>query len=831
MSRILRNRSLRSSTLMIFALFFLMMVVLIHILLNTVMMSSIDQLEEKNVGKNIERAVNAIEQQELILAATTKDWAAWDDTYEFVQDRNQEYLKSNIYEDVFVNLNLNLIAITDLSGEYIFATGMDIENSEFIPVYPELKKALHKGGILYNADPDFVVSGIIKLPEGMIQITSHPVLQNDLSGPVLGSMIFGKFLDEKSIKNMSQIMNLELSIEESGMKNESIADKTISTASDMPAEIRFLGEEKLEAWTSLTDINGNPVAELSIEMPREVRDIGRTGIDSMMYSLIAAGFMFVMTLWIFLEKNILSRILCLSREVIRAGEGDFSSIRISPQRKNDEISSLSEEIGRMLERRKSAEEALKKAKEELEIKVSERTAELSEANRLLQDEIDEKTRIQEKIMQLAYRDHLTGLPNKLLFTDRLKQAIFLANRTEKYLGVIFVDLDEFKMVNDTMGHDQGDELLKDVTERISCSMRGEDTVCRAGGDEFIILVQNIAETEDLARVARKIIGCFSETYKLRGQDFHITASIGVAMYPSDGEDVETLIKNADIAMYKAKEGGKNRYVMCTALMKEKVTEAMMLTNGLYRAYERNEFYLLYQPQVCSQTGEIKGVEALIRWNHPELGIIPPSRFIPLAEQTGIIISIGEWILRTACMQNMKWRSAGLPGIRMAVNLSLQQLQNHGIDSVVEDVLSETGMDTEWLELEVTESIAMKESHEVTDTLNAFKKQGIAIAIDDFGTEYSSLSRLKNLQVDRIKIAMPFVQGIGVSEKDEAIARAIIVLAKNLGLQTIAEGVETEQQLSFLRQNMCDEIQGFYYYRPMPPEEIEKLLRTFADDKG
>lgn len=303
------------------------------------------------------------------------------------------------------------------------------------------------------------------------------------------------------------------------------------------------------------------------------------------------------------------------------------------------------------------------------------------------------------------------------------------------------------------------------------------------------------------------------------------------MYPSDGEDVETLIKNADIAMYKAKEGGKNRYVMCTALMKEKVTEAMMLTNGLYRAYERNEFYLLYQPQVCSQTGEIKGVEALIRWNHPELGIIPPSRFIPLAEQTGIIISIGEWILRTACMQNMKWRSAGLPGIRMAVNLSLQQLQNHGIDSVVEDVLSETGMDTEWLELEVTESIAMKESHEVTDTLNAFKKQGIAIAIDDFGTEYSSLSRLKNLQVDRIKIAMPFVQGIGVSEKDEAIARAIIVLAKNLGLQTIAEGVETEQQLSFLRQNMCDEIQGFYYYRPMPPEEIEKLLRTFADDKG
>ena len=832
MGKSFKRKSLRSSTIMIFTLLFLMMAFSVYILINTVMMKSIDQLEEKNVGENIERAVNAIEQQEASLASTTKDWAAWDDTYEFVRNRNERYLESNIYEDVFVNLDLNIMAITDLSGNYIFSTGMDLENSKFIPVPPDLKKALDQVGILHNADPDFAVSGIIKLPEGILQIASHPVLQNDLSGPVRANMVFGKFLGERSVLEMSKMLNLDISLKKTGDDySESVHDfnKSVKTLSGIPVNIKFLGEDSLEAWTVLRDINGNSVAELKTELPREARMIGRTGANSLLYSLLAAGIIFILILWLFLEKNILSRILYLSREVVRAGKGDFSNTSFSPQLRNDEISSLSFEIRRMLERRKLAEEALQSAKNELERKVSERTMELSRTNIRLKAEIGEKERIQEKITHLAYHDHLTGLPNKLLFTDRLRQAIFLARRTDKSLGVIFVDLDEFKMINDTMGHDQGDELLKEVAVRISGSIRGEDTVCRAGGDEFIILIQNISDMEDMQRVARKITECFNETYRLKGQEFNITASIGVSMYPVDGEDVDTLIKNADIAMYKAKASGKNRFVMCTPLMKEEVIETVTLTNSLYRALERDELFLLYQPQVGGDTGKITGVEALIRWNHPELGLVPPSSFIHLAEKTGLIISIGEWVLRTACRQNKAWHSAGLPHIRMAVNLSLQQLQSPDIACRVENILTETALDPEYLELEITESIAMKESEDLIEVLNIFKKQGISISIDDFGTEYSSLSRLKKLPVDRIKIAMSFIHGISESEKDEAITKAIIVLAKNLGIKTIAEGVETEQQRTFLNQRMCDEIQGFYYYRPMPPEEIEELLRSCCDD--
>ena len=539
MGRRLNQRTLRSSTLTFFAMIFLILTASAYILLNTVMIGSINQLEEKNIADNIERAVNAIEQQESSIASITKDWAAWNDTYEFVQDRNQKYLDSNIYEDVFVNLNLDVMAIVGRSGEYIFATGIDRGNFEFIPVTEDLAKALNRAGILYNADPDFVVSGIIKLPEGILQIASHPVLRNDLSGPVMGNMIFGKFLDEKCVQDFSDMLRLEMSIEKTADEygdQEFDFNNEINTVNGIDVKVKFSGEDRLEARTVLKDINGDETAELEIEMTREVRMTGKKGIESMLYSLVAAGLTFIIILWLFLEKNVISRILNLSRDVVRAGDGNFSNASFSHEKKNDEISTLSEEIRRMLERRKSAEEELKNAKDELEAKI----------------------KIQDEMMKLAYHDHLTGLPNKLMLTDRLRQAISLARRTQKYLGVIFIDLDEFKTINDTLGHDQGDELLREVADRISGKMREEDTVCRAGGDEFIILVQNLLDPEDLSKVAEKIKDCFSESYRLKGQDFNIKASVGLARYPSDGEDIDTLIRNADIDMYKAKEKNRQR---------------------------------------------------------------------------------------------------------------------------------------------------------------------------------------------------------------------------------------------------------------------------------
>jgi len=458
---------------------------------------------------------------------------------------------------------------------------------------------------------------------------------------------------------------------------------------------------------------------------------------------------------------------------------------------------------------------------------------ISQLNQHLQEVMAQKDEItylykeiassEEKVRHLAYHDHLTGLPNRLLLSEQLNHAIQLSSRLEKILAIMFLDLNDFKIINDTMGHDKGDQLLIEVSKRLVNTLRKCDTVARIGGDEFIILIEDVENENYINMISEKILKSFNEPYILNNQDCFITTSIGIAIYPIDGINAEELIKNADIAMYKSKGKGKNQYERCTPVMKTEVVESMKMANSLYRALERNEFELNYQPQVSCNSNKIVGVEALIRWNHPEWGRVSPVEFIPIAEQTGLIIPIGEWVLKTACKQNKAWQDAGLPRIRMGVNLSVKQFQNDNLVKDVEGILRETGLDYQYLEFEITESSVMNERKIIIKALHAFKKLGIHIAIDDFGEEYSSLNYLKQLPVDKIKIPMTFIQGIDVNNTDEAITKAIIVLAKSMGLDVIAEGVETKNQFDFLNQQMCNEIQGFYYYKPMPAHELEKLL--------
>ena len=453
-------------------------------------------------------------------------------------------------------------------------------------------------------------------------------------------------------------------------------------------------------------------------------------------------------------------------------------------------------------------------------------SQLNESYQSLQLEIQQRKEIQEKIKHLAYHDHLTGLPNRLLFTEQLRQAIRQASLSGSILAVMFLDLDIFKMINDSMGHDAGDQLLKVVSSRLKQTLGKNDILARLGGDEFIVMIEEAKDLEAVCATASRILASFSQPFTLQGKECFLTTSIGIAVYPVDGADEETLLKNADIAMYRAKEKGKNQYVLCSPLIKSTVTENMSLANDLYRALDHHQLELYYQPQVNCQSNQIVGAEALLRWHHPELGILSPSKFIPIAEQTGLIIPIGEWVMKTACRQNKQWHDAGYSRIRIGVNLSVKQFQNpQQLLGQVEDALQETGLSPEYLELEITESLAMKEKHHVADTLNVLKAMGIRISIDDFGMEYSSLSYLKHLPVDRIKIAMPFIHGIQVNNVDEAITKAVIVLAKSMGKSIIAEGVETETQLAFLTQRMCDEIQGYHYFKPMPSGQMETLLKN------
>lgn len=434
-----------------------------------------------------------------------------------------------------------------------------------------------------------------------------------------------------------------------------------------------------------------------------------------------------------------------------------------------------------------------------------------------------KMESEKEIEFMAYYDQLTKLPNKSLFEDRTNQAIHLAKRTGTFISVIFVNLDNFKSINDTMGHKGGDELLIEIAKGLVESLRKTDTVARFSGDEFMIMINNVIDYKDIIKVVDKVMKLFSNSFKVADKNLFITTSAGVAIYPVDGEDPETLIINAKTALYKAKDQGKNQYVLCTKDMIDEVHLNMLLSNDLYRAVERKEFVVYYQPQIDLHTGEITGMESLIRWLHPTRGMISPSVFIPLAEKNGLINIIGEWVLKTAISQNKRWQGMGLPKLLMGVNLSGIQFMNPYIINNIESVLKEAGFDPKYLEFEITESIAIKESSYALGVLNKLKKIGVSIAIDDFGTEYSSLGRLKIFPVDRIKIDMQFIQGIENNEKDRAITKTIINLSKSLGLNVLAEGVETKEQLNFLNQNMCDYIQGYYYYKPMPREEMEKVL--------
>lgn len=435
-----------------------------------------------------------------------------------------------------------------------------------------------------------------------------------------------------------------------------------------------------------------------------------------------------------------------------------------------------------------------------------------------------KIKSEKEIEYMAYYDYLTELPNRTLFTNRLNQALAAAKRNKKLIAIIFMDLDGFKIINDTIGHSGGDELLKKVSKNLTDLLRKTDTVARFGGDEFLLLIDNIENFKDITKIADKIMDTFKNPFIIEEHEFFVTASAGISVYPTDGEDAEALIKNADTAMYKAKANGKNKYIMCTEDMKKEVKHNMVLSNHLFRAVEKGEMTLYYQPQISFKTGKFIGLEALLRWNHPQFGAVPPDTFIPLSEKNGSINKIGEWVLKTACIQNKKWQDMGLLYTRVGVNLSVIQFNDPFIVEKIEKILKDSQLNPKYLDLEITESVAIRENANVVYTLNNLKKLGVSISIDDFGTEYSSLSRLKLLPIDRIKIDMQFVHGIEGSQKDRAITNVIINLAKSLNLDVIAEGVESQGQIEFLNQKMCDEAQGFYYYKPMPADELEAILK-------
>lgn len=440
-------------------------------------------------------------------------------------------------------------------------------------------------------------------------------------------------------------------------------------------------------------------------------------------------------------------------------------------------------------------------------------------------DITERKRADAQIHYLAGHDGLTALPNRRLFSELLNNSIQNARRYHHFFAILFIDLDRFKIINDTLGHEAGDQLLREISARLTSAVRGSDIVARLGGDEFVVLLQEISDATQAAAVARKILTAVIKPMELSGQECRVSASIGICLYPTDARDEVGLMKNADIAMYRAKSEGKNTYYFYSLDILAQSLERLALETSLRHAVERNEFVLHYQAKLDLKSGQINGVEALLRWQHPDLGMISPLQFIPLAEETGLIVSIGKWVLKTACMQNMEWQRRGLPPVRIAVNISTRQFAD---DALLEDIalaLVESGMAPELLELELTESMVMQNHARAAKLLVAIKRLGVRLAIADFGVGYSSLAQLRQFPFDVLKVDRSIIRDLNESGDDQTITQAIIAMGKTLSLTVVAEGVETEAQETFLRDNACDETQGYYFSKPISSNEFADFLEN------
>ncbi len=437
-----------------------------------------------------------------------------------------------------------------------------------------------------------------------------------------------------------------------------------------------------------------------------------------------------------------------------------------------------------------------------------------------------RANLETELQHQATHDGLTGLPNRVLLLDRIRQAMKRCDRRNTLAGIFFLDLDRFKLINDSLNHEAGDEILRLVTERLSSVMRREDTLARLGGDEFVIVVTDVANKAHFRQLALKLLALFNEPFFVQNQEINMTTSIGIAMYPNDGNTIDSLLRNADTAMYYAKELGSNQFQFYTQELNRKNLQRLEKEVELRQALLRDEFFLTYQPQYDLNTQKLVSVEALIRWQHPTKGLIYPLNFIPTAEESGLIVPIGEWVLRTACQQAKAWQEMGLPLIRIAVNVTSKQFRACNLEQLVADVLKETGLKAEFLEIELTENIIIN-NLDVIKTVHNLKKLGVQIVLDDFGTGYSSLNYLREIPVDRLKIDQSYVQNIKSNRGDDVIIQAIIAMAKSLKLDVLAEGVETQDQLDFLRRQNCGEVQGFLFSKPITAAECEKLMRELA----
>ena len=806
------------------------------------------------------------------LERMTKDWANWDDAYHFIQTRDPSFSESNIVDGTFSTLNVNVILFLDEKGAFVAGKAFDLDRQVEMPVYSGLLQTLGADKVFERLEiMSQGVKGLLSLPEGILMLACQPVLTGERQGPPQGVLLMGRFLDESELHRLSVKANLpmEFSRLQSGRAWPAWSR---GTSGEPEILLRTVNTSSLRSRILLRDIFGMPTVVIAVSLPRDIYNQGR---HAMLYlhlwmllaSALGGGGVFVV--WGRLRgsrqkqrdsEHLFQHLFQFSAEAffLCDEQGRFvdvnhqacAGLRFSRQELlslswNDITSAAMGDLLPRTQRLSSAPpvpmEAMFKGADNRTFPgdVSVSRIELQGQSFffvLVRDITERKTsddllrEQKDRLNYLAYHDVLTSLPNRLKAIEVMQTFIVRAKHRDSMVGVLLFDIDRFKNINESLGHETGDEILMEIATRIQSLLRGTDVVARFGGDEFLVLLEHVQDGEGIKTVAEKILEAIARPLHIKEQQFYLTGSIGISLFPQHGEDVQSILKAADSAMYFAKEQGRNTFRFYIPMLKVDVEARLYLETDLRQALEQKQFVLFYQPEFDLNTGKVECLEALLRWQHPHRGVVGPGDFIPLAEDTGLIVPIGEWVLQEACSKVMAWRQQGLPPVKVAVNISARQFRQSGFIEMVFRVLKQSGMPVELLELEITESMVIQSAEHARNMLEMLRQSGISLAVDDFGLGYSSLSYLKQYPFSKLKMDREFVKNVVNDPNDEAIAAAIVAMGTTLGLDVVAEGIEGQEQLAVLRNMGCPFGQGFYLTLPQNAEEIGRfLVRTMGDN--
>lgn len=735
-------------------------------------------LEAKDIRENTDRALLAVKNQFAMMQVNLSNYSAWDDTLSFVQHftgnvEEAPYLTSNYVNYFFVQNELQVMTMFDASQQLIYGRFYERAENRQVSIPEDLLAQIvdQDAGLLTHTHAKSQKQGFLNTASGVMMIVSQPITTSDRTGMIGGTIVFGRLLTPEKVAKIAEKTRTNLSV------MPYVAEQFPALNTQNTRHIERPEQDLIREQALLTDLHGDPLLVVEVDKHREIYKQGERTLSSIFWMLVIIAILAASAFSMFIYQVILQRIVSLRQAV-----GEITATRTYgtrvPVQGTDEITDLQRAFNLLLESVEHSEETIKRQ---------------------------------------ANLDPLTELPNRRLFAEQLQRALDEAKRKDGKVAVLFIDLNNFKEINDRHGHDCGDQLLRQLGERLTVFLGPYGTISRLGGDEFTVLLPDVSRG-DVERAQHCLNIGLSQPFEVNGMRVPVSASVGISLYPNDGQDPHALIKAADTAMFRIKEAGRRGVET-----DEDMQRRQLLEQHLRHAVEQGELRLMYQPIQDLRTGSIIGAEALLRWHHPLFGNVSPSEFIPIAEESGSILDIGNWVLRTACLQGKQWHAWQDTRFRMAVNLSAVQMEQEDLLEQIETILAETGLNPEMLELEITESTMMQNVEEVIRKLEALKAMGISISIDDFGTGYSSLAYLQKLSVNNLKVDRSFVNDLAHSDGDMTIAKAVIDLGHNLNMHVIAEGVETEEQKTLLQALGCDQVQGYLIGRPMGAEEFTERL--------